>query len=142
MKKHTRAQELDAQLNGGLDAEVNRLGVRIKHINEKLATLGAAEAYDITAKSEMLTETLGRLSATNIDEIVKRLDWLHDRVSLLANKLDNVRQQHKAIDGRLAQLGRLAYQVGQFSARLDRLEAPRRKRKPKPEPTPNGEAAA
>jgi ubiquinone biosynthesis protein UbiJ len=72
--------------------------------------------------------------ASKVADLASNVAWLHERVDTVATKLGNMRGD-PALDG--AALKRLAFAVAQFSARLDRLEAPpppkpRPRRKPRP----------
>jgi chromosome segregation ATPase len=87
-----------------------------------------------------VTAATAKLDQAGLDDLANKLAWLHERVDLLATRLENMRG-NITLDDAAAQ--RLTYQVGQFSARLDRLEQPRRKRprvttSDKPPATPNG----
>jgi hypothetical protein len=88
-----------------------------------------AEVADLRLAIDRVTAQLGEIDLPALHTAV---GWLHERVDTVATKLGNMRGD-PALDG--AAVKRLAFAVAQFSARLDRLEAPpppkaRPKRKP------------
>jgi hypothetical protein len=64
---------------------------------------------------------LGQPDMLAVVDLANKVAWLHERVDMVATKLGNMRGD-PALDG--AAVKRLAFAVAQFSARLDRLEAP------------------
>jgi flagellar biosynthesis chaperone FliJ len=95
-------------------------------VSQKLSQIGNLDTA-VTRLTERMAE---------VDDMASKLGWLHERVDLLATRLENMRGNVTLDDGAAK---RLTFAVGQFSARLDRLEQPmtappppkpRRKRKP------------
>jgi hypothetical protein len=93
-----------------------------------------------------VNEAKAKLGDADLIDLANKIGWLHERVDLMATRLENMRG-NVTLDDAAAQ--RLTFAVGQFAARLDRLERsnlrseqPRRKRprvtSDKPPATPNG----
>jgi aspartate/methionine/tyrosine aminotransferase len=87
-----------------------------------------AELAALRTALDAITASQGEIDLPALHTAVA---WLHERVDTVATKLGNMRGD-PALDG--AAVKRLAFAVAQFSARLDRLEAPpppKPKRKPR-----------
>jgi predicted trehalose synthase len=86
---------------------------------------------------DRVTAQLGEIDLAALHTAVASLlsdsSWLHERVDTVATKLGNMRGD-PALDG--AAVKRLAFAVAQFSARLDRLEAPPPPKPRRPRKTP------
>jgi len=82
-----------------------------------------------------VNEAKAKLGDADLIDLANKIGWLHERVDLMATRLENMRG-NVTLDDAAAQ--RLTFAVGQFAARLDRLEQPRRKRKPPATPNTNG----
>jgi chromosome segregation ATPase len=112
MKKRAiirEVEDLRRRVNGiGTKAEGNDLRHEIRM---KLSEIG-----NLDTAIRRLTERMAE-----VDDVASKLAWLHERVDLLATRLENMRGNVTLDD---AAAKRLTYQVGQFAARLDRLEAP------------------
>jgi hypothetical protein len=93
--------------------------------------------------SAAVTVAKARLGDADLAVMASKLDWLHERVDLLFARCEAMRGDI-TLDDAAAQ--RLTFAVGQFSARLDRLEQPPkprgrpRKQRPQMPAGPNGEA--
>jgi hypothetical protein len=120
---------------GRLAIAVSRLLTRVNGLNDRVDALEAGQTIDIRGKAKLLDAALGRLGSANVDEMLQKLNWLHDRLDTVANNRD----------ADASRLERLAYSVGQFDSRLSRLEQPKppampRKRARKPATAENGVA--
>jgi hypothetical protein len=130
MKKRAiigRIEGLEGRLKGLGTGTLRDLIVSFQTDANNLHSQVSQKLSQISNLDAALNEARAKLDNVDLDDMASKLMWLHERVDLMATRLENMRGDI-TLDAAAAQ--RLTFAVGQFAARLDRLEQPRRKRRP------------